>query len=135
VLYVIETIFAGSLNRPLVDWLAGLRPGLRIAAFTNNWSFAGRILRRHQLYDTFDLVVNSAEVGCCKPEPEIYTALLERLGLLADEVVVVDDHPDNIAAAEALGFPAVQYTTLDDCISGIKKILDQGCLGVPRWKK
>ena len=118
-------MFSGSLNQPLANWLTGLRPGLRIVAFTNNWSFAGRILKQHHIHDLFDLVVNSAEIGCCKPEPCIYMALLERLGLRAGEVVVVDDQRENIEAAEALGFLAVQYTSLDACILTIERVLER----------
>ena len=126
VLAVVEKLFAGLLNRPLASWLAGLPPQLRIVAFTNNWSFAERILNSHRIHGLFEQVVNSAETGCCKPEPCMYIALLERLGLQAGEVVVLDDQRANIGAAEALGFLAVEYTTLEACVLAIETVVERG---------
>jgi putative hydrolase of the HAD superfamily len=126
VLAVVEKLFTGSLNRPLALWLAGLRPQLRIVAFTNNWSFAGRILSSHRIHGLFDQIVNSAETGCCKPEPGMYMALLKKLGLRADQVMVLDDQRANIEAAEALGFLAVEYTTLEACVLAFETVVERG---------
>ena len=41
--------------------------------------------------EIFELVVDSAFVGCRKPDPEIYEITLERLGLAAGSCLFVDD--------------------------------------------
>lgn len=44
-----------------------------------------------------------------KPEPAIYTLLLERYGLVAQECVFLDDTLANIKAAEALGIHGIHF--------------------------
>jgi 2-haloacid dehalogenase len=44
-----------------------------------------------------------------KPDPESYQSALRRFGLVAEEVVFVDDVPANVAAAEALGLVGIQF--------------------------
>jgi putative hydrolase of the HAD superfamily len=119
---IIEALFAGVPNGPLVDWLAGRRPGVRIAAFTNNWSFAGRILEHHHVMNLFDAVVNSADVGCCKPSPGIYDALSARLDLLAGEIAVIDDQGANIDAANAMGFRGVLYEDMELLVRAVEAL-------------
>jgi putative hydrolase of the HAD superfamily len=120
---VVEALFAGVLNEPMVNWLASRRSSLRIAAFTNNWSFADRILANHRVSHMFDTVVNSADVGCCKPDPCMFAALLARLDLKADEIVVVDDQQANIDAANILGFHGVRYEDMGSLIRAVDSLL------------
>jgi putative hydrolase of the HAD superfamily len=109
VLTAIESVYAGRLNEPLVDYLRAVAATTTVAAVTNNWSFLDRLLARHGIADLFDVVINSAEVGCCKPSPRFFGMLLERLGCEADDVVFVDDDATNVAAARSLGLPSVHF--------------------------
>ncbi|MCD8146375.1 MAG: HAD family phosphatase [Clostridiales bacterium] len=51
----------------------------------------------------FDGAVISCREKILKPDPEIYRRLLERYHLEAVTCYFVDDRPDNVAAAQALG--------------------------------
>ncbi len=56
----------------------------------------------------FDDVVDSSEVGVRKPDPAIFALALERLGgLTPDQVVFLDDHPGNVAAATEVGITSL----------------------------
>jgi 2-haloacid dehalogenase len=73
--------------------------------------------RRSQIYDFlgwFDGYFISGLEGVIKPDPEYFERALERLGLRADEVVFIDDRPENTEAASALGIPAVVFTSPED---------------------
>jgi 2-haloacid dehalogenase len=70
--------------------------------------------RRIEIYDFlgwFDGYFISGLEGVIKPDPEYFQRALEQLGLQPDEVVFIDDRPDNTAAAVALGIPAVVFTS------------------------
>jgi 2-haloacid dehalogenase len=70
--------------------------------------------RRLEIYDFlgwFDGYFISGLEGVIKPDPEYFRRALERLGLRPDEVVFIDDRPDNTAAAVAVGIPAVVFTS------------------------
>lgn len=51
----------------------------------------------------------SCDVGVCKPEREMYDAVLEELGARPEQVLFLDDRESNIRAAEALGLHAVLF--------------------------
>lgn len=51
----------------------------------------------------------SCFLGAVKPEPECYQAVLALLGARPAEVVFVDDRPENVAGAAALGIRGVRF--------------------------
>lgn len=86
--------------------------GQRLVGLTN-WSLEKFLLTRErfELFRLFDEIVVSGEVGWVKPEREIFDLTLERTGLRAEECIFIDDHPPNVAAAAALGFHAIRFTS------------------------
>jgi epoxide hydrolase-like predicted phosphatase len=92
------------------DLVRALRPRYRLGILSNaDRTLRARLRTGLPIYDLFDDVVCSAEVGLAKPEPEIYVLACERLGLPPGACVFVDDHEPNITAAEAVGLRAVLY--------------------------
>lgn len=55
----------------------------------------------------------SQDLGLRKPEPAIYQRVLDAENTPAEQAVFFDDHPDNIAAARAMGITAVWVTDRD----------------------
>lgn len=59
----------------------------------------------------------SHDLGCRKPDREIYLKALSSAGLVAEECLFIDDKPENVEAARELGIRAVQvdegYTVLE----------------------
>ena len=45
----------------------------------------------------------------CKPDPEIYRRVREKLGCRFEELIFVDDKPKNTKAAAKLGIHAVTF--------------------------
>jgi FMN phosphatase YigB (HAD superfamily) len=59
--------------------------------------------------DVFDVAISSAELGVCKPEPGIYLAALERLGLDASSAAFVGHATDEIVGAAEIGLTTIAY--------------------------
>jgi HAD superfamily hydrolase (TIGR01509 family) len=57
----------------------------------------------------FDVVVLSYEVGCIKPDPEIFRITLRKLGARPEEALFVDDRAVNVAAAEKVGIRGFRF--------------------------
>ncbi len=93
---------------PLIARSAELREqGVRQAILTNNIAaFSGRWQKLVDI-EKFDLVIDSHEVGCRKPAPEIFQLTLEQLGLEASSTVFLDDLAANVAGAEAVGMHGI----------------------------
>lgn len=60
-----------------------------------------------------DFMYLSQDIGMRKPDAEIYHYVLGCENTTPDQVVFFDDHPDNVAAAQALGITAIQVTDRD----------------------
>lgn len=88
--------------------------GLGVHLATNQQPRRAAYMRREMGYDDlFDESFYSCELGEMKPEPAFFLAALDRLGVRAPEVVFVDDHPGNVAAAREVGLAAEQWTITD----------------------
>jgi epoxide hydrolase-like predicted phosphatase len=102
------------LIAPNIDLIRRLRPPYRLGVLSNaDRSLVGRLRDAHGIYDLFDDVVCSADVGMAKPEQRIYALAAQRLGLHARECVFVDDLEANVAAAREAGMSAVHFRVGD----------------------
>jgi putative hydrolase of the HAD superfamily len=112
-------------NQPMIDLMRELRDGgLRMALLTNNvreWEPLWRSML--PVDEIFALVVDSAFVGCRKPEREIYELTLERLGMPASACLFVDDVEANVEGARAIGLKAVHFRENDQAIAEIRAAL------------
>jgi putative hydrolase of the HAD superfamily len=112
-------------NEELIAYFRELRArGLRLALLTNNVrEFEPRWRAKLPVDELFELVVDSAFVGMRKPDPEIYELTLSRLGLPAAACLFLDDLDVNVAAARALGMPAVHFRDTTQAIAEIEAAL------------
>jgi len=76
-------------------------------ATSSGRAYAERLLSAHGLADRFDFVLASEDVTVGKPDPEIYRTAVERFGLPADSILVLEDSPAGLAAAKGAGTFAV----------------------------
>jgi putative hydrolase of the HAD superfamily len=112
-------------NPQMVDLMRGLKAeGFRMAMLTNNvreWEPLWRSML--PVDEIFELVVDSAFVGCRKPEPEIYRLTLERVGLPAEACLFVDDVEANCEGAREVGLNAVHFRDNAQAIAEIRAAL------------
>ena len=96
-------------RQPVVDRALAIRAaGVRTALVTNNIAEFGDAWRALIPVDElFEVVVDSCQAGVRKPDPRIFRLALDRLGVEPERAVFLDDHPANVAAAEAIGLHGV----------------------------
>jgi HAD superfamily hydrolase (TIGR01509 family) len=110
----VERFFAGDRIDPsLVALIRHLRAvGIRVGLLSNappGRSSGARAAARWGMDDLFDAQVFSYQVGALKPDPRTYRAALQALGVAPDEAVFIDDAPDNVDGARALGIDAILF--------------------------
>jgi putative hydrolase of the HAD superfamily len=117
--------FSGDrMDQRLVGFIRSLRPRVKTGMITNAWPNVRNYLENEwHVADAFDRIVISAEVGLIKPDPRIYRMALEGLGVLPGEAVFVDDMPENITGAEAVGMHGIRFLTPDQAISEVRDLL------------
>ena len=69
-----------------------------------------RGLERHAFMRCFDGGIFSGDVGLIKPQPEIFQKLESMYGLHGQQILFIDDHPANIAAAHIAGWQTLHLT-------------------------
>ena len=110
------------LNPEMVDLVRSVRRCCKTALLTNNVAEAG--WRASFPFDLFDWVIDSSEVGVRKPDPLIYEKLLTVSASAAENTAFIDDLPENIAPANAIGIHGILFTGID----GLRRALER--LGV-----
>jgi epoxide hydrolase-like predicted phosphatase len=103
--------YLGTLNQPLVDYLARLRPAYRTGMLSN--SFVGARERERELYGfehVCDAVVYSHEEGSLKPHGRLYRIACDRLGVNPRQCVFLDDSEVCVDGARAVGMRAIRFT-------------------------
>ena len=112
-------------NQPMIDYMRELRDrGYRMAICTNNIREWERLWRaKLPIDEIFDVVVDSSAVGTRKPEARIYEITLERLGLVAEAALLVDDVEINCDAARELGMTTVWFRDTDQAKAEIEAAL------------
>lgn len=112
-------------NRAMIEFVRELRGrGLRAALLTNNvreWEPLWRSML--PVDEIFETVVDSAFVGCRKPESRIYQLTLERIAHTAEACLFVDDVLVNCEGAHKAGLHAVHFQDNDQAIPEIRAAL------------
>lgn len=71
---------------------------------------ADHLQRQHAFLSLFDSGIYSSHVQLIKPEAAIYTLAQQRFGCDPATTLFIDDHPDNVEAAQRHGWQACLYT-------------------------
>jgi len=102
--------FKPELDPDVVAIIDTLKNGTRVVAGTNTIAPHYDIHLRRGDYDIFDIVYASHLMGLAKPDPAFYTCILEHESCSADRAVFIDDFPENVEAARALGIGSLLFT-------------------------
>jgi phosphoserine phosphatase len=117
-----QTVYPGA-----PELLRELRGRFRLGVVTNGASdFQRTKLERTGLAEEFDAVVVSSDVGAGKPDPAVFHAALDALGVDAgDAVMIGNDRARDVEGAQAAGIRAlwVQHRgPVDGAISDLRAL-------------
>ena len=115
----------------LLGWLR--QQGLRVAVATNSIrETASTMLNFAGILPSIECLVTNEDVARAKPFPDIYLRTSEILALAPRDLLVVEDHPYGVAAAEAAGCTVVQVSSVKDVtVDLIERVLNQSELSDP----
>lgn len=101
-----------EMNPSIIAWVQALHAaGVRTGILSNiGDAMAAGIRAKFDWIENFHHAVWSHELLMRKPEPAIYAAAVEGLGVPAEEILFLDDRQENIDAATAAGLQGVVYT-------------------------
>jgi epoxide hydrolase-like predicted phosphatase len=121
---VLDEFFAGDITDiALLDFMRGLRRKYKVGLISNAWSGLRPWIVSRKFEDAFDAMTISAEVGVVKPDARIFQIALEKLGVGPTEAVLLDDFPENVAGARAVGMQAIHFTQPEQDLKELKQLL------------
>ena len=89
--------------------------GILIGLISNCYSDERKFINNCPLFPYFDAVMLSYEQGVCKPDPEIFRRITEKLNVKPQECLYVGDGGSNeLYAASGMGMKAVQTLVFHD---------------------
>jgi putative hydrolase of the HAD superfamily len=97
--------------------------GYRTAMLTNSFREFRPVLEERIDVSVFDVVVDSSEVGCRKPEPEIYEVTSRLLGRSGEQILYLDDFAANLVGAEAAGWTTIHVIGVGDALADLDRLL------------
>jgi len=104
-----EDIF--TLNEPIVELIESLHEKqipLHLLSNTNG-IHVPFFEKTYPVFTCFEGRIYSHEVGCMKPNPEIYRIAIERLSLEPAQTIYIDDLPANCTAGREAGLHSICY--------------------------
>jgi HAD superfamily hydrolase (TIGR01549 family) len=116
--------YLGTANTQLIEYARRLRPRYRTGILSN--SFVGAREREQAAYGfegLVDEIIYSHECGLSKPDPAIYALTCERLRVVPEQMIFLDDHEPNVEGARQAGIHAVLYEGSAQAIRDIEALL------------
>lgn len=113
-------------NDALIDYVRTLKGQYKLAMLSNVRGRArlDELFGAGVLDELFEVVVASGDVGSIKPEPEIYNLTLNKLGVPANESIMIDDLPSYCEGARAVGMHVVQFINNAQCQRDVATLID-----------
>ena len=102
-----------TLNPPMLAWARSLQQARIPTGILSNMPgpMETGLRARHHWIDNFAHHTWSHSLRLAKPEPAIYLHAAEGLQTSPENILFLDDKPENIAAAQALNMQSILYTT------------------------
>lgn len=108
---MMAAIMGDTVNAAMLALVGEVKAlGVTTAILTNNYAELHDWLVAAFPPELIDVYCESWALGVRKPDPAIYRRLLAMLGFAAEEVVFIDDFPENVEAAQAEGLHGVLFS-------------------------
>ncbi len=102
----------GVVDEAVLALVREVRRQARVCLVTNATTRLESDLERLGILHEFDALVNSSRIGARKPDQRIYEAALAVVGASAEHAFYVDDTPQLVEAASALGLRGHVYSSV-----------------------
>lgn len=107
-------------NDPMIELLPKLKSKYQLVMISNTNKMHIDYCKEHiPLFDHFDHLVFSHEVGYVKPDPIIFKYTLQLANTTPQQCFYIDDIYNHVQSASSLGIHSYVYTTFDRLIKAL----------------
>ncbi|MBI2588781.1 HAD family phosphatase [Candidatus Saccharibacteria bacterium] len=112
-----------KIDNDIVKLIKKLKSHYKLGLLSNTTTDELRpILDQYDLAPLFNEIIISADVKMTKPEPEIFQLILKRLQVSPHEAIFVDDNPNNVEGANAVGIKGVLHKDFDSLVAQLNNL-------------
>lgn len=111
-----------ELNQPLFDLLKQLKNHQELYIFTSG-NIQNALEVKVALEPLFKQVFSAMDIGHNKKDPQAYTKILTLISKNPEEVLFIDDSPENVGAARQAKLNAIQYISFEQLTKDLQKLL------------
>ncbi len=117
-------------NKQLIKYLLKLREdrGVMLVGMSNSIQPHSQHNYDSGLYNLFDRVYLSNEIGFAKPDKRFFEYILHDLGIKPGEMLFIDDMACNVEAAQNIGIACILHEDNGVTTSGVSRYLEEGAV-------
>ena len=119
-----DTGMWSKINPEMTEWVKDLRAaGVKTALLSNmQHDMAAHARKNFDWLAHFDHQILSCELQLIKPDPAIFRASLERIGVRPQEALFIDDREANAEAARSVGLHAIRFASVNQLRRDLKAL-------------
>ncbi len=105
-----------QINEDTLEWIHSLcKDNVTLALLSNiNEGVLKYVKEEFQWLEDFDYLFYSCQMKMLKPEPEIYEAVLDKIGEEPSQCLFIDDGIQNVEGAKQVGLESLRFTTFEE---------------------
>jgi len=117
-----DIFFLSAKNRSVFGLVNNLRANYKTAMLSNiNVLHYEYLKNNFPVFEVFDKVFLSFQLGLIKPDKEIYNLVIRQLKVNAQEIFYTDDRPELVESARSLGIRGCVFTNFNQLFSDLKE--------------
>jgi putative hydrolase of the HAD superfamily len=120
---VLFATMAGDMRPEMLEAVRRCHEHFKTGLLTNNFITPDTTDRHHDVFDLFDVVIQSALVGVRKPDPRFYLLACTELGIEPAAAVFLDDLGVNLKPARALGMQTIKVVDPTEALIELEAIV------------
>ena len=109
-------------NEKIKKLVENLKSRFKIACFTNTNDIHFQTHEEEKNLEDFDYVFASFKIGKSKEDEGAFDEMLDKMNLMPEEVVLIDDSGKNIENAMKHGLNAIKYENYEQLINDLNKL-------------
>lgn len=109
--FVEEYYYSEETKQEVVNLIGRIESQYQLGLVTNDIGSLNEKLSYLGLTGIFDKIINSSQVGYCKPQVEIYQAALEEFKVPGEKVIYIDNDPVCLENASSLGIKTIKFVS------------------------
>mgnify|MGYP001592712613 FL=1 len=111
-----------NIKKDTLELVKRLRGKYKLAILSNTIEEHNEVNKQRGLFENFDTVLLSNEIGMRKPEKEFFDAAAKKLNLSFDELLFVDDKMRWVEAARNHGLEAILFESAEQLEKEFEKL-------------